>query len=1575
MTEVPEKKKRIWLRRAIGLFLVGLFLLGVAFLALQTPPAKRFMAGQINRSLESALPWPAELKGIGGFLPFVVTLEELRLGEADDPWLTLTNVAINLEFLPFLKGQVSVERLAAEAVVLNELPESADEDEEVDEPFVLPLLTDLPPWIRLANLDVSRLVLGEAIAGERMVLSVGGAYLPEADEAIQIRLRGMETTDSNVTLTGSLRDGVVNLSVSGEDTTVFSSLAGVEGPFAVDLALHGPLTSAELDLEITRAGAPLVVVDALLHYASPLGVDGEVTIVLPEDLVSSEVIAKLGPEVGLALDITLDDALGLTLSQTTVKTAHADISVDGTFSLKDQAIDLRTTLTYDDFNRLLAEGEIEGALPLHAEIPLTGSLREMAIVPNVRLGEADWIGGALDVGLGETITATGEVTVYPVGGLVPEAYREVLAGGGVVMLDVAYAEEQITLTDTAVRVGETHLVAVGTVNMAESLLDVHIEGTAPDLKAFESLVASPLAGAATLVIDAKGTGEATTLNGRFEVAQLMVGTTTVPEGNLSVDVKAGGFPDALTDGITATLKGNFPGMELQPNVSRDLTLDGVVAIDDLQRVEVNGLSVTDGNLAVTADGAIDLETRNADFKSQITVAQLGEYATLAELPYRGAANFQLDVASGDTPGSLVAQLDGSVEELDGLPTSVEGLAGSSLTLKATGHYDGVDASVRDVQLVGSGIRAEGQGTFNLESQALDGSLSGGLDDIAPFSGLAKRPLAGSADFELSARGSTEDLSADVTVTGENLRLDIVQATRAEVMVTASGIPSATVAEVEVTLTESDQALSLQTAVAHTDSRLDIRTLTLVSGENSLSGSGRLNLETLRGEGEVNAAMPELAALKTWFDLPLEGAVQLNATLTEGPDTLTGSLTVDGLVAAAVTLGHAEGTFDVTDVFQAPAGTIALRATELDAGEIRLTTLDLGAEGPPSGLQVTLDTQGIYQEFTRFRVETGGIVSNESLSFDLRNLDFGLEEYSFSLREMATFSWREGELLLTPFVLESESGTLVAAGRYNAEVVDARVEWTDLSLGLVELLAMDPMAGILDGSLTITGAPATPVMRAETTLQGYNPNPGENIDFPGMDGELGIDIVDGQLDGTLVATVADATAFDAAGRVPLELSLSPWAFAIADSAPLEGSLSGTGDLTIVPPLLSWDGQAMDGTLKADLRVEGTYGTPLLDGTVTVSEGYYENGSSSTILNDLEILLEASGNTIRIAKFDANDGAGGKVTGEGQFVIDPDTGSPYDVTLTLEAPRLVHRDDFRAQGDGKLRLHGDSGGAALEGNLAVSPAYFTIPESSGETQITTVEYTEAQAEGEVLEEDETPPYTFGLDVELSLPGKVFVTGPGLESEWDGKLHIRNTAANPAIEGVLRVKKGTLDFLGRVFTLAESTITFDGQTPPLPYLRIDAVTTTDDVEAHVRMEGTQDNLNLSLESDPALPRDEILSRVLFGQRLSDVSPVQALTLARYAPMFKKNVSGRSVLGSKGPKPFLVDRISINSGTQVGEASITTGKYLSDDFYLEFQQGLGSAESLVSLDWIFAPQWALKGKTTAGGEGGLGVFWKKNY
>ena len=1571
----PAKKKRRWLRRVFLAVFALLALAGVVFIAFQTAPAKRFIAARLNGMLSSSLPWPVELSGIGGLLPFVVTLDELRMGAAGDPWLELHGAAVNLDVLPLLRGQISVGHIGADELVLHRLPPSSDAEPDATNPIRLPVVDALPTWIRLAQMKVDRLVIDEAVAGHAAAFEVDGSFLPESESALNLRAGGLDGIQSTLVLSGGLRNRTVNFSLDAKDETLLHSLAGVEGPFGLAVSLSGPLADAALTLKATRAGAPLMSLEAQVSYVAPLRIAGTGHVDLPVDLVPAAVIERLGPSLDFDLDITLEDDNVLRVAESAVHTAHTDWTLDGTYAFAEATLDGTARFSCDDFYHLLDAANATGPMPLVLELPVHGTRPSLQITPVATLGGAPWLDGNVTLGLGESITAKGNVHVLPAGGLVPEAYRDLLAGGAEVTLDVAYAAGRATIHDTAIVVGETALTLAGTMDTAAHTLDLAIAGTAADLHVFEGLAGMPLAGILRADLAAKGDGSGTTVTGTLGVENLTASKLHAPSGKLTIDMEAGPFPDGLTDRIVTRLAGQFPALQLKPDVKRNLNLAGMVTLEDLHRLSVDDLSISDGNLEATANGTIDLKSRAADFKSRIAIAELGDYATLAELPYRGAATFQVDVASSDTPGTLVALVDGSLENLDSLPSEVQGLTGSSVQLHAQGRYDGETASVQDLALKGEGIAATGRGDFNRATQTVSASVAVALEDISPLGALARRPLAGSASFTLDVSGPVDAMTAKGALRGEHLDLDVARAEIAAVTFSATGIPSAPEAAIEATLEQAGEMMALHTQLARKDTTLRIATLELAAGENRITGQGAFDLKRLRGYGDVTADLPDLARLRTWINVPLDGSLHLLASLAEGTGALTGTLQADGVVASTMKLGHAEGTFDIVQIFTSPSGAMNLSAANLDAGEIHLASLSITADGPPSGLALAVKTEGVYQEITRFNLDGGGLLSIDTVSFDLKDLNVGVEDFGFALGGPATLSWRDGAATLSPLSLEGESGHLEMAGHYGADSVDLHAQWTDVSLGLVELAGMDPRAGFLSGSLAVTGDASAPNVVAEATLEDYNPEPDDQNDFPGLDVELKAVAGAGSLRVSLAARVPDAAEFHGEFTLPLAFSVSPWNLHVPQNAPLEGTLTGHADLTAVPPVFDLEGQDLRGRLEADLKAAGTLDKPGLAGAVTVADGYYEIGGTSTIFNDLAIRLEANGNTIRLAKFTANDGAGGAFTGEGWITLDLHAGSTYEITLKLGHSRLVHRDDLRAQGDGELKLKGDGDGAMLTGNLAVSPAYATIPESSGETQVTTVPFTVAQAEGETEPVEEPPAYEMGLDLTLDFPGKVFVSGTGLDSEWEGKLHLTNQMSDPAIEGVLRVKKGTLDFLGRDFSLAESTITFDGQTPPAPYLRIDALTTTDEIEAHIRMEGVQDALKLTLDSDPPLPQDEILSRVLFGQRLSDVSPVQALTLARYAPLFKKNVSGRSVLGSEGPKPFLVDRISLNSGTEVGEASITTGKYLSDDFYLEFEQGLGSAESLVSLDWLFRPQWSLKAKTTSRGEGGFGVFWKKNY
>src|SRR3546814_12051890 len=64
---------------------------------------------------------------------------------------------------------------------------------------------------------------------------------------------------------------------------------------------------------------------------------------------------------------------------------------------------------------------------------------------------------------------------------------------------------------------------------------------------------------------------------------------------------------------------------------------------------------------------------------------------------------------------------------------------------------------------------------------------------------------------------------------------------------------------------------------------------------------------------------------------------------------------------------------------------------------------------------------------------------------------------------------------------------------------------------------------------------------------------------------------------------------------------------------------------------------------------------------------------------------------------------------------------------------------------------------------------------------------------------------LDVHLRAGDQIYVTGMGLESEWQADIPLGGTPLAPRVTGEIDLVRGTLDFAGRSFDLAEGKLTF--------------------------------------------------------------------------------------------------------------------------------------------------------------------------
>jgi translocation and assembly module TamB len=165
------------------------------------------------------------------------------------------------------------------------------------------------------------------------------------------------------------------------------------------------------------------------------------------------------------------------------------------------------------------------------------------------------------------------------------------------------------------------------------------------------------------------------------------------------------------------------------------------------------------------------------------------------------------------------------------------------------------------------------------------------------------------------------------------------------------------------------------------------------------------------------------------------------------------------------------------------------------------------------------------------------------------------------------------------------------------------------------------------------------------------------------------------------------------------------------------------------------------------------------------------------------------------------------------------------------------------------------------------------------------------------------------------------------------IKGTVENPAITGRADLVRGGYEFAGRRFDLERGAIRFLGEAPPDPVLDIVAQANIQGLNATIRVSGTGQKPEIDFTSIPALPEDELLSRLLFGTSITNLSAPEALQLAAAVASLQGG-------GGAGLNPINairraagLDRLRILPAdvTTGQRTSIAAGKYIGRRTYVE--------------------------------------------
>jgi len=274
---------------------------------------------------------------------------------------------------------------------------------------------------------------------------------------------------------------------------------------------------------------------------------------------------------------------------------------------------------------------------------------------------------------------------------------------------------------------------------------------------------------------------------------------------------------------------------------------------------------------------------------------------------------------------------------------------------------------------------------------------------------------------------------------------------------------------------------------------------------------------------------------------------------------------------------------------------------------------------------------------------------------------------------------------------------------------------------------------------------------------------------------------------------------------------------------------------------------------------------------------------------------------------------------------------DVRLETKNAEVLNRDDIGATVSGPIRITYDGTAGVISGDLMLDKARFRLGQAAAAEALPVIKVTEINGRAD-LPDFGNPAVPWRLDLKARARNQLAVTGLGIDSEWSADLDISGNVSEPRMLGTATLVRGQYSFAGRNFRLDEGSIRFVGRSPPDPVLDIVAVSEVSGINATINVRGTGQRPEITFSSIPALPEDELLSRILFGSSITDISVAEAAQLGAAVASLRGGSGGLDPINSLR-KAVGLDRLRIlPADATIGQGTaIAAGKYITRRLYVE--------------------------------------------
>lgn len=1228
-----------------------------------------------------------------------------------------------------------------------------------------------------------------------------------------------------------------------------------------------------------------------------------------------------------------------------------------------------------------------GALPLDLSIQGGGPVDAWRGTLTATAGRDDRISGSLSIDRDKTGVAIGSESRATLGVLVPERFRRAIGKDVALAFSVRVPDRgPVAISSFNARTSAGTIALHGDLGIPSGELNLSLQGDFA-LAPFSELAGTKLDGQATIDATLAGSGAAPRLTGHLTTRGLRVAGTRIERSETLV---------TLTGASISTLHGFLSG-EISGFPTLSTSLPRRLTDDLLWSAEL--AAGTGGSLIELRRARIDDSVLHADLDGEygrnggramvrLTADDLAPLAPPFAAALRGRATVTTKLILRPD-GGLRADTSGTAPSIHlGIP-ALDALIGGRLDLATTVERDKNGAvTLSDVRAIAADARASGKARLDPDGTRIvaDGTLT--APRLAALSGVLGVPIAGSAVMAGSATGSIRapQVEARLETTGLRVRDHPVD----HALLTAAASPQRPKsADLRLELAAAGLSETVTTTLSWRElPRLDLANLVLSGTAAQGGGSFVYDTATRRVAGDFRGGVDDIGDWSRLLDTELSGQAEfaIAATAAEG-QSLTGKLHLRdlgfGRRQSRSRLQDATIDLAMTGLLTKSQGRVSAQISDGRVGSFSLASGHFEASrGAGPDIRIAAGLAGAFRE--PVTLEATGSLSglDHDARLVLASLDGRLGSQAMHLHQALNLTRRGDSIAIAGLDLAIGTGRVTASG--NADTARGRITLAARKIDLeplARLFGQDEISGTLGADGIVSGPWVRPDGQFTVTIPALKLAAASHPELPPLAAKFAMTLrnealgIDGRVE-TLGHESINVT-----GAVPLRITPGG-AGLFSYPGRIRLVVVGEGRLEDVAAILPLGEDQIGGSFKVNLRVGGTMASPQAEGAISVAQGRYDNLATGVSLRNLGLHLVGNQSSLELRRLDANDADKGHLAGTGRIALDGENGPELDLALTMTQFVVTRLDTATVTASGNATVAGSLSAPRIRGQIGIDRADIQIPDKLP-SQIPTVAVIRINS---LHPREEKPPpvlpsVVISLDLTITAPDNIFISGQGLTSEWQGKVTATGTSDAPNLVGRITSIRGTYAVLGKTFTLQRGVIGFAGGGSLDPTLDILAERLATDITARVAIAGTASAPGLTLTSTPALPQDEILSRVLFGTGVGQISPIQALQLAQTAAAFTGNAPDvmSKVRGIVGLDQLTLDSDATGkttSKTAFGNTTINGGKYIAPGVFVGVEKGLTPSATKGQLQVTITPHVSFEGAIGAGSSSSsLGLAYRRDY